>query len=171
MKQVILTALVLAMAACGTSRETVKSDARGTFDARQTQTVERAAVSEGVTASRSTIAEDETATLRVEEFDTARPVDPSTGTPPLARRVTREGRRTTAAISTGQTAQVQTVAETLATDTTAAATTTERLATTERRGLSRWQRIALWCLGAGAIAVVALFIRTWILLKRIYKPF
>jgi len=128
-------------------------------------------VSETASASTTTATIDEVAAVSIEEFDTARPVDPATGTPPLARRVTREGRRTTAADRTAQTVQTTAATETVTTDTKATATTTERLATTERRGLSRWQRIALWFLGIGAIAVIGLFIRTWILLKRIYKPF
>lgn len=127
-------------------------------------------------------ASDEEIVTTVREYDTDKPTDANTGTPPLKREVTQTRRKADAGRQTqttgqttdqrreeaGQVNKQQTDKTVLQENSQQQEDTATRADTTEKRGLNTWQRVL--CTLGGLVILGALVWLGW-KLKRIYKPF
>lgn len=121
--------------------------------------------------------------IRIREYDTDKPVDPATGTPPLKRETTETRRRTDTGRQTQTTAQttdqdreiVEDVAKRLIDNTRLeeyykhSNNTVAQVETSEKRGLNAIQKTLLTI--GGLVALVGVIWLAVRLTKRIYKPF
>mgnify|MGYP001396027568 CR=1 FL=1 len=168
MKRLVLLTLILGLLSCSASRKvssSIKTDITDKTEANVTQ--KRDKDSSGRTESHVT--EDSSGTkdkeVVIEKFDTDKPTDPVTGTPPLKRETTQTRRKTDAGRQTQTTGQTidehrelsgesssreaaKTELQTTSGESTHTDTNTE---THERRGLNPLQRL-LCTLGGIAVA-------------------
>lgn len=165
MKRASLFVLSLVLlSGCGASRRTMKSD---TMTTREAQAAAHAGLESSVKERMATQTEqfrDEEVTTVVVEYDTSRPVDSSSGTPPVQRTI-RQTRRTTT--TARQDAQTDTKATAKATADEASAEkeqTTVQAEEHTRRGLNGWQQILCY---AGAAAILGLVV--WLAGRRLKR--
>lgn len=155
---------LMLLTGCGASRRTMKSD---TMTTREAQAAAHAGLESSVKERMATQTEqfrDEEVTTVVVEYDTSRPVDSSSGTPPVQRTI-RQTRRTTT--TARQDAHTDTEATAKATVDAAAAEkeqTTVQAEELTRRGLNGWQQILCY---AGAAAILGLVV--WLAGRRLKR--
>lgn len=162
MKRIVRVVLCLALlTGCGATRRTMKSD---TETNRETAAAAHAEQESNVMETTATLTEqsrDEEITTVVVEYDTSRPVDSTTGTPPVQRTI-RQTRRTTA--TARQDAKTDTEATAKVTADTAAGEkeqTTVQAEEESRRGLNGLQQVLCF---VGVTAIVALVL--WLTVRR-----
>lgn len=151
--------LVLILSGCGASRKTMKSN---TETVREEAAAVHAEADTTVTEQTTTHAElskDEEIVTEVTEFDTSRPVDRATGTPPVKRK-TKQVRKAATQAQQVTTANTETVGSSIL---SVEGTEKENMATHSeeeaRRGLNWWQT-ALCAIGIIVILAGALWL--WI---------
>lgn len=157
MRHAAIVVLMLLFLSCGTSRRTMKSDTDST---RKTTLIIQAETDTTVTEQTTTHAElskEEEIVTEVVEFDTSRPVDPATGTPPVKRK-TKQTRKATTEVQQ----DITTDTEAAGLSTTSIQTTEKEIAVTHseektRKGLNRLQQ-ALCFVGASAIVALVLWL-------------
>lgn len=167
-----LPALIAVSALCLWSCSTTK---RATTASLQTESnVEQQVIEREIEHERldvSTVTEqatDEEVVTTEREYDTTRPTDPATGTPPLKRETTQTRHK----VDAGR--QEQTVAQTAdrQQDVTEQVVTQSRddieVETNEKRGLNATQKILC---SIGSLALLAALVWLALKLKRLYKPF
>lgn len=161
MKKMLFPTISLLLAGCGASRQAAKS-AETIF--RDTATVGTAETASGRTEQKRTTAEqerDEAFVIVTTEYDTSRPVDPTTGTPPVKVRTERLQRTATKTRQKAASESEETETKRSGQETTGHTEQTAVFETTNRRGLNGVQRI-LCTIGLLAIAGIA----GWLLLRR-----
>lgn len=156
--------MLLVLSGCGASRRTMKSDTDATHKAATAFHIEADTTLTERTTTHSELSNDEQIVTEVIEFDTARPVDPATGTPPVKRK-TRQTRK--AATKAQQVTTTDT--EAAGSSTSSAQTVEEEHAVTHweeetRRGLNGLQQALCF---AGASAIVGLVI--WLAGRRVKR--
>lgn len=155
--QIMLAVLVLS--GCGASRKTMKSD---TETIRETAAVVHAEADTTVTEQATThteLSKDEEIVTEVTEFDTSRPVDPATGTPPVKRKA-KQTRKAATQAQQVTTANTETVgSSTLSAEGTEKENMAIHSEEEARRGLNWWQT-ALCTIGF--IVILAVALRVWI---------
>lgn len=163
MKRAVQFVLCLALlSGCGAARRTMKSDTVTTREAEAVAHAELESNTKETTATQTERSRDEEVTTEVVEFDTSRPVDSSTGTPPVKRTI-RQTRRTTA--TARQDVHTDTEVTAKATADAAAAEKEEATVHAEehtRRGLNGWQQILCY---TGAAAILGLVV--WLAGRRL----
>lgn len=165
MRHAVIVVLMLLFLSCGASRRTMKSDTDST---RKTTVIVHAKTDTTVTEQTTTHAElskEEEIVTEVVEFDTARPVDPATGTPPVKRK-TKQTRKATTEVQQ----DITTGTEAAVLSTTSVQTAEKEIAVAHseektRMGLNRLQQ-ALCFVGASAIVALVLWLAGRWLMRR-----
>lgn len=156
--------MLLVLAGCGVSRRTMKSDTETNRETAAAAHAEQESHVKETTATQTEQSRDEEITTVVVEYDTSRPVDSTTGTPPVQRTI-RQTRRTTATAQ--QDARTDTEATAKA---TVDAATGEKEQTTvqaeeeSRLGLNGLQQILCY---TGAAAILGLIL--WLAGRRLKR--
>lgn len=152
--------VILLLSGCGASRHLSKSDTQTAIETEQTaQTGKEEKNSEAMTAKTDMNRAEEVVT-EVTEFDTALPVDPATGTPPVKRKTTQTKRTATQAqrdITADRTTSAATFENRESSEKSNTTTVAEE---TSKRGLN-WLQSALCLAGITAL----LFLLIWALVK------
>ncbi|WP_418450182.1 hypothetical protein [Alistipes sp.] len=141
---------------CGASRRTMKSQTEATRETADAIHTEADTKITERTATQTDLSKDEEVVTEVVEFDTSRPANPATGTPPVKRTI-RQTRR--AAIKTQEVATTDTEAAAETTTDIAAAAKEQTTAKAEehtRRGLNGLQQLLCY---TGTAVLVGLLLR------------
>jgi len=154
------------MVSCATTK---KRQSLATLEtANQTKTTENAQITSDATLSKTTETADQTLTT-IDEFDTSKPTDPQTGTPPLKKRTTKQSKKN---------ANVKEVAnqQSKTNDNKVTSTNNKENATsdvhdedTQKTDTSGWQGFKIGLLVA--LILLIIIIISWTLLKKRLKPF
>ncbi|SEA70505.1 hypothetical protein SAMN05444145_105235 [Alistipes timonensis JC136] len=151
--------ILLVLSGCGASRKTMKSDTETVREAAAAVHAEADTTVTEQTTTHAELSKDEEIITEVTEFDTSRPVDPATGTPPVKRK-TKQVRRAATQAQQVTTANTEAVgSSTMSADAAEKENTATHSEEKARRGLNWWQT-ALCAIGVIAILAGALWL--WI---------
>lgn len=161
MKKILFLTISLLLAGCCASRQTAKSVET---ISRDTATTESTATTTNRTEQTQTAAEqerDEEVITVTTIYDTSKPVDPATGTPPVKAHTTQLRRNTTKARQEVKIESQETEIQTADKETTEHAERDAAVETTSRRGMNGTQRL-LCTIGLFTFAGIA----GWLLWRR-----
>lgn len=178
---------VLFLGSCSTTRKTTSATQQTASEAKQHTVLDQQIKTDSTAATSSrdvrrdvldtsTTTEqvsDEEVTTTVREYDTDKPTDAATGTPPLKREITQSRRKADAGRQTqttgqttdqqretaGQVNKQQSETTTLQNDSQQQENAAAQVETTEKRGLNTWQRVL--CTLGGLVILGALVWLGW----------
>lgn len=161
-----MIAISLLLWGCGASQALTKTDAQEAAESSRAKAANAKIEVSGISSAVTEISQGQVVSTVTTYYDTDKPVDPVTGTPPIKKKQ-EQNIRTDINLRKDEQAEGQTQANISATDDQKAKVDREQHnETASRRGLNWWQMILCGC---GALSL--LFLGLKLALKRIKTPF
>lgn len=154
-KSLLIAISLLSIVGCASNRTISQVDSRTKREASQHLSVQADIETAGVRQTVTEISQGELIETEITVYDTDKPIDPATGTPPIKRKE-KQTRRSVSDKQKTETSGDRSTASITAEDYKTGASALERQEETiSRRGLTWWQKALCWAGGAGLLFLLA----------------